>query len=76
MDDQNARFSSTRCRFYIHGRRFLQGFSHLHRQLSEDPEILVILMKILWKILDLHLLFVRYSFIMNGRLILEESVRG
>ena len=41
-----------------------------------DPNFLVNVMKFLWKILDSHLLFVRYPFIMDIRLILEESARG
>lgn len=38
------------------------------------PNKLVILMKILWKIMEFHLLFVRYCFIMNLTLIMGESI--
>ena len=55
---------------------FLQIFSHLDSCSREVKSILVILMKILWKKLESHLLFVKYSFIMYTTLILEESARG
>ena len=42
---------------------------------AENP-FLFILMKFLWKNLDLHLLFVNFSFIMYPTLIMEESARG
>ena len=76
MNVQNARFYSFQCCISIPWRLFLQGFSHLHGLISGWQIILVILMKILWKMLDLYLLFVRYSFIMNTTLFVEESVRG
>ena len=62
--------------FYTAIEASLQGFSHLHEPVADNKRNLVISMKILWKLLDLYLLFVKNSFIMNPRLILEESAGG
>ena len=62
--------------FYTAIEASLQGFSHLHEPVADNKRNLVISMKILWKILDLLLLFVRYPFIMKATSIMEEYACG
>ena len=76
MGKRNARFYSLQCLSAALCSLLLRRFGHMHHRMEAVQNFLGILMKNLWKKLDFPLLFVRYSFIMNPRLILEESALG
>lgn len=76
MGKRKARFYSAQGLSAALCSLLLRRFGYMHHRMEAVEKFLGILMKNLWKKLDFHLLFVRYSFIMNPRLILEESALG